>query len=474
MLSRWQGSAGHTKSRLSGVYEVMVEKAEPPRICRPAVDCMAFAATTLTVLSGYLLTLAPQVTLGFSGIFSTAAMYGGVPHPPGYPVAVLWQQAFVTLLPVSNVAWRVAVSSAVAGALASGLIAAMVSRFGVELLTSMEPRPAVTRIVCGWSAGMIFGFNGAFWGRAVIADVWTLTILLLTVVIFLIQRWSFTPQHKRLLYLACFTYGLTLTNSQIMLAAASALPALVAVGNRELARDILLVGCAVFAAGLIEGCTGVFDLAPDWKLGSLFPLHILVGLAVMAAAIILVVKTRRVLTEWKGVLGCATAFTLGLLPYLYVPVSSMTNPPMNWGYARTTGGFFHVVSRGQYERVIPTANVRTFAKQMGTYARSAATDFGWLYLPFACVPWIAYRRLSPSLRSWMCASLVLFASLSLLMVVALNPPTHADGLRATKVLFSASYMVVAVWTGCGLLVLVGKIRSDDSSRCIHEDHCGLI
>jgi hypothetical protein len=443
----------------------MVQKAELPTIRTVAADWVAFAATTLTVISGYLLTLAPQVTLGFSGIFSTAAMHGGVPHPPGYPIAVIWQQAFVTLLPVSNIAWRVAVSSAVAGALACGLIAAMVSRFGSERLSSMESRSSIAaQIVCGWTAGMIFGFNGSFWGRAVIADVWTLTILLLTSVIFLIHRWSLAPRRKGFLYLGCFAYGLTLTNSQMMLAAAPALPALVAVGDRELARDILLVGCAVSVAGLIEGCTGVFDLVPDSKLGSLFPLHALVGLAVMAAATILVVKTRRVLTEWKRMLGCTTAFAIGLLPYLYVPVSSMTNPPMNWGYARTTGGFFHVVSRGQYERVIPTANVRTFAKQMGTYARSAATDFGWLYLPFAFVPWIAYRRLLPSLRSWFGASLVMFACLSLLMIVALNPPAHADGVRATKVFFSASYMVLAIWAGCGLLVLVGKIRSDDASR----------
>jgi hypothetical protein len=448
----------------------MVEKAGPPKICRPAVDSVAFAATTLTVLSGYLLTLAPQVTLGFSGIFSTAAAYGGVPHPPGYPVAVMWQQAFVTLLPVSNIAWRVAVSSALAGAFACGLIAAMVSRFGVELLNSMEPRRSATaRMVCGWSAGMIFGFNGAFWGRAVIADVWTLTILLLTSVVFLIHRWSFAPQHKRVLYLACFTYGLTLTNSQIMLAAAPALPALVAVANRELARDILLVGCVVSDAGLIEGCTGAFNLAPDWKLGSLFPLHVLVGLAVMAATVLLIVKTRRVLTEWKGVLGCATAFTLGLLPYLCVPVSSMTNPPMNWGYARTTDGFFHVVSRGQYERVIPTANVRTFVKQIGTYARSAATDFGWLYLPFACVPWIGYRHLSPSLRSWMRASLVLFACLSLLLIVVVNPSSHADGARAIKVFFSASYVVLAIGLGCGLSVLVDVIGNHGDKDRIAEN-----
>jgi hypothetical protein len=436
------------------------ETGPPSSFGAAKADWLAFGATTFAALIGYGFTLAPQVTLGFSGIFATAAMHGGVPHPPGYPLTVLWQQAFVVLLPVSNIAWRVAVSSAVAGALACGLIAAIVSRWGCEGLSLDPKRWLWARVVCGWTAGMIFGFNGASWGRAVIADTWSLTILLLTSVIFLIQRWAFTSHRKLLLYVACFVYGLTLTNSQMMLAAAPALPALIAVGNRELARDVLLAGCVVFVGGLVEGCNGIFGVVPDWKLGSLLSLHVVVGLIVVVAAARLIAKTRGALTEWKGVLGCAVAFVLGLTPYLYVPVASMTNPPMNWGYARTTDGFFHVVSRGQYERVIPTSDVKTFAKQTSTYVQSAAKDFGWVYLPFACVPWFAYRRLSQQQRRWMLASLWLFACLTLLLIAALNPPLHSDGVRAIKVFFSASYVVLTVWVGCGMMMIANGIRRE--------------
>ena len=434
----------------------MVQKTEPG-VGGSVIDGLTFGVTVVTALLGYMATLAPQVTLGFSGIFSTAAMHGGVPHPPSYPLSVLWQQSFVKLLPVSNIAWRVAVSSAVAGALACGLIAAMVSRWGSEDFSLDPKRSLWVRAVCGWTAGMIFAFNGAFWGRAVIADVWSLTILLFATTIFLLQRWTFTPQRKWLVHIACFFYGLTLTNSQMMLAAAPTLPALIGAGNRELARDILLVGCVVFVAGLVEGCTGVFGVMPEWKLGSLLSLHVLVGLVVAVATARLIAKTRRVMTEWKGTLGCAAAFVLGLTPYLYVPLSSMTNPPMNWGYARTTGGFFHVVSRGQYEGVAPAGDAKTFAKQIGVYARSMATDFGWLYLPFAGVPWLAYRRLSQEQGRWMLASLSLFAGLTLLMIAALNPPLHSDGIRGIKVFFSASYVVLAIWAGCGLFVLAQSV-----------------
>src|SRR2546425_4332359 len=97
-----------------------------------AVDWFTFCLTMTVVLAGYLFTLAPEVTLGFSGIFSTGAMYAGIPHPPGYPVWTLYAWLF-TLLPLSNIAWRVALSSAVAASVASGLIALMVSRGGAEI-----------------------------------------------------------------------------------------------------------------------------------------------------------------------------------------------------------------------------------------------------------------------------------------------------------------------------------------------------
>jgi hypothetical protein len=97
-------------------------------------DWLSFGATTVLVLLVYLFTLAPDVGLDNSGVWSTAAAYGGVSSPPGYPLWTLWAWVFTKLLPFSNIVWRVAVSSAVAGALACGMIALMVSRGGMALI----------------------------------------------------------------------------------------------------------------------------------------------------------------------------------------------------------------------------------------------------------------------------------------------------------------------------------------------------
>src|SRR6266436_3069120 len=92
------------------------------------VDWLSFGLATVLTLIVYLWTLAPEVTLEMSGILSTAAMYGGVAHPPGFPLWTLYSWLFTKLLPFSNIAWRVAVSSAVASALTCGVIVLLVSR----------------------------------------------------------------------------------------------------------------------------------------------------------------------------------------------------------------------------------------------------------------------------------------------------------------------------------------------------------
>ena len=47
---------------------------------------------------------------------------------------------------------------------------------------------------------------------------------------------------------------------------------------------------------------------------------------------------------------------LGLSFYMYMPIASEQNPPINWGYPRTWEGFMHAVTRGQYEKISPAAN----------------------------------------------------------------------------------------------------------------------
>ena len=111
--------------------------SQKPKLFR-RIDWITFAVTTLVVFIGYYLTLAPDLTLEDSGELAVGSFYAGVPHPPGYPVWTIFTWLFTVIFPFYNVAWRVALASAVSGALACGLVGLLVSR-GSSLLLEGIP-----------------------------------------------------------------------------------------------------------------------------------------------------------------------------------------------------------------------------------------------------------------------------------------------------------------------------------------------
>lgn len=77
-----------------------------------------------------------------------------------------------------------AVSSAVAGALSSGVVALMISRVGSLLVDAVDTKKLIHaglhRSICIVSAvagSLMIGFNGFMWSQAVIVEVYTLSVL---------------------------------------------------------------------------------------------------------------------------------------------------------------------------------------------------------------------------------------------------------------------------------------------------------
>ncbi len=424
-------------------------------------DWLSFGVTAVMVLAVYLFTLAPDVTLGSSGIFSVGAMYAGVPHPPGFPLWVIYAHLF-TLLPFSNVAWRVALSSAVAGALTCGVIALMASRGGTAFIEVISLPGNIElgelrglRVVSGCVAGMAFGFAGGFWCTAVDADSWPLSLLLLAVVLCLLMRWVQTPCRWRYLYGASFVYGLTLTNSQILLAAALGLQLIAMFAYRRLIREICMANTVLFLAGLAAQRTGCLEIGSvdEGEVNILRVIFFLVGLGSIATCMALIVQTRRLFTEWKTVLVCGVMFLLGLAAYLYEPIASMTNPPVNWAYPRTADGFIHLLTRGQYEKLHPTAQWARFLEQLQMCTDITLAKFGLLYVLVALIPFCYLLRLSPLWRQWMFGLLAVYVSLAFFLPIVLNPSHDRYSSEYFMVCYSVSHLVLAIWTGYGLVAL---------------------
>ncbi len=361
------------------------------------VDWMTMGVTFLVAFIGYLITLAPDLTLEDCGELAVGSYYAGVPHPPGYPVWTIYTWLFTVLVPISNIAYRVAISSAFASALSCGVIALLISRGSSMLLDTLEETkeiaPRMNGIICalcGFVGGMIFGYNGFIWSQSVIVEVYTLSVLSLVTVMALMMRWMYAPTQRHYLYMAMFMFGICFTNHQSLLVAAMGLEMMVILINPTLGREMLMGNSVIFLYTLIGAINGKYaNLNPEKAIFSIF---IAVGIFSIIGYIYLAVKNKYVLKEWwhniAAVFASGFAWLLANMFYFFMPISSMTNPPMNWGYARTVRGFFHALTRGQYESAKPTNDLLIFFDQVRVYTLGALNEFTIVMLLLALIPFL--------------------------------------------------------------------------------------
>lgn len=446
------------------------ETGSPQPVTGPffqGIDWLSFGLAAVVMMAVYLRTLAPEVTLLYSGLLSTSANYAGVAYPPGFPVWTLYSWLFIHLLPFSNVAWRVAVGSAAAAALASGLVALMVSRSGAMLLentpafSSRTPgEQSLLRAVCGCIAGMALGLSRSVWSMAVVVEIWALSVLLYAVLLCFLLRWTGRPEQRRFLYGALLVFGLLLTSNQELFVMILAILLLALLNDRELGRDLSLVISLLAVTDWGLSVIGLWHWPGSDMLRSKGLLFAFVGVGV--AAVVLIVRTRRFGSEWKSASVCGLMLLLGLGWYLYLPLASMTNPPVNWAYPRTVEGFFHLITRGQYERCHPTDELGRFLQQLWLLAKEIGNGFGWVYLVFVALPLGLLRRTGRCGRNWLLGLTTALLCVGPLLMTLLNPSADRASADLIGPYFGAMDVVLALWTGLGLMVagcLAAKIQT---------------
>jgi len=433
------------------------------------VDGFSLALTSFLALAVYLYTMAPDVTLGDSGMFSTGSFYGGVVNPPGYPVWTIYSWVFTRILPFSNIAWRVSVGSAVAGALTSGIVALTVSygarilmedSAGFEQLTACQKR--WLRMVCGYVAGMALGLSGTVWRKAVIADVRTFSLLLFAAILCLALRWMMEPGKRRFLCTGFFLSGLLLTDSQEMVVTLPGFVLIAALGDRNVGRDLALIVLPLIAISTTWNHFGVWTDFPrhwSWPLLTIFA-------AASAFGLLLVVSTRLFGPRWKLALLCQISFLLGSSLCLCLPAISMTNPPVNWGYPRTVEGFSHVLARAQYERLFPTNDVGQYADQLWVFVKMSGRELGWVYLLFAALPLCLILQTSTRVRKWVFALLLMLVCVGPALLAEVNPSADRMSQELTMYYFMPSFMILSVLAGLGLVLSIRVMGPSQSVNVI--------
>ena len=189
----------------------------------------------------------------------------------------------------------------------------------------------------------------------------------------------------------------------------------------KLGRDLFFINSLFYVLGLIAKAKGIIT-----SFDNNLPLYVIynfVGLGSMLVCGIVTLKTKQILTEWKTILIVALVWFAGAAFYFYMPIASMTNPPLNWGYPRTAEGFWHALTRGQYDKTNPTTDLGRFFSQIGMYLEGAVEEFNFVYLLVALIPFLFFQRLQKRERAWLIGLTAIYLCLAVLLLILLNPST---------------------------------------------------
>ncbi|MGA2557797.1 MAG: hypothetical protein ABSG04_16125, partial [Verrucomicrobiota bacterium] len=209
-------------------------------------------------------------------------------------------------------------------------------------------------------------------------------------------------------------------------------------------KDAILSWCAA----------GVLALAifAAWNVGSDLGGPPLGEAFLVSAALVLAIWGLRLLSEWPACLGMGFLWMLGASFYFYEAIAGMTNPPMEWGYPRTVDGFFHALTRGQYDKINPTniiANPGMFVQQLWLLIKGVADAFSWVWL-FGLLPFLFLFKMKRRERNWLLTVAAIYPCLGGLLTIFLNPQKDRQSVELLKVFFAASHTVVAILIGYGL------------------------
>jgi hypothetical protein len=448
------------KAKESAKAGTPVAPLKVPPLFRP-VDWLTLALTFGVIWIVYLWTLAPELTLEDSGELCTGSYYAGIPHPPGYPFWAIYSWLWTVIVPVGNVAWRVAVGQSFAAAMGCGLLALMVSRGSSMLIEGIEDLKEVTHewenaicVVSGCVAGTLLGFDVFMWSESVVVNrISVFGVPWLIAVMACLMRWMYAPQQRRYLYLAMLLYGLCATVHQTLLLSAMGIETAIALASPRLGRDLLIGNSVIFLGGLL-----CMNTVPALQHMSSIEnnLFYIVGIGSLVAGGWLVIKTKGFLSEWKTVLLMGGMWVLGVSVYFYEPVSCMTCPPMQWGYPRTVEGFFHALSRGQYESTHGSDifhNPMHFAFQLGYIVQGLAESYSWVYIFVGLLPLLFIMKMHKRERSWIIGLIAIYVCISVLLVVLLDVSPDRSSSDLNKVFFTASHALFALMIGYGLTML---------------------
>ena len=188
-------------------------------------------------LALYLGTLAPTVYTFDSAELAAGAYALGIVHATGYPLYLLLAKAFMLMVPWGDMAYRANLFSALCAALSLVLLR--------RVMVALTGSPGAAL-----AAAAALGASFPFWSQAVVAEVYTLHMLLVAGMLWFLLAWRASGRPRHLIGLA-LVFGLSLGNhmSAVLLAPGLALFLWRERGHHPIPPAVLGLACGAAALG---------------------------------------------------------------------------------------------------------------------------------------------------------------------------------------------------------------------------------
>jgi hypothetical protein len=416
----------------------------------------------------YVHTLAPSVATLFDDSleFPLVSYRLGVAHPTGYPLYTLLGKLF-TLGPWHNVAWRVNLLSAVAGAL-------------TVVFVYLATRQLASRRLPALLGAVALVVSPVFWSQAVVAEVYTLTGAFVALLLWLALRWArrpllpvepfsllqVAPEKRRALFLPGegiwfrLPPGVRRRAYRLRAAYRRFLPAVPP-------RRRLRLHPAIYALAALFGLSLTHHRMMLLMAPALLIFVLLVEPRVLSRAALLGPEHRD-RPRWLQLLGRPITLLLlsilvPLLLYLYLPLRGQVGS-LDGTYTNTLGGFWQWVNASSYNLFL---GENPLARDLNAsfYLELFWQQFGPMGLALALLGVVGLlrhpRARSTSLRTRALALTVLAFLTFVSFGVAYRVPD-------VEVFFIPAFVVVAVWIGSGLDYAASLLRPRGPSLALRR------
>src|SRR5213082_1340130 len=461
----------------------MATMTEPQRLSQPSsADALPEAPpylwagfVALGALILYVATLAPTTQFWDTSEYIAAAYVLGIPHPPGNPLFTLIAHTWGLLPLAAAYAERNNLLAAVTSAIAAGCWFLVGERWMRSWVPARLPR-RLAAVAGALSAATAF----TVWNQSVVNEkVYTLSLLSIALVLWLIVRWDDQPPgegHDHHLLMIVYLLALTSTNHMMGVLVGPVVMVLlypplkqerpVGLAARRVEWSQWLVFCSAYA--LIVG-SGLESSTPLKVEAVLF-----VAVSVYALAYA---------RNGDFALAVLLVAAVGVSVYLFLPIRAAHFPPINEGEPTTPAALWDVLTRQQYGKPPVWQRQATPQTQIGMWiqyftwqwGRDWATGIrGALAVVFGFVGSLgAYRHWKADRRTAI-AMTALMATLTLLLIFYLNfkygysqrsdLPQGLHEVRERDYFFIASFALWGVWVGMGLATLMEWVTESLETR----------